>query len=157
MTREADPAPRFVEVESILYGLAKLVSQTQEVIDRRNLDSARVFLESDIVGFSLGDRLMVHRSDTEREGGRTESNMLPLSSLVSFQGYRISELLVDFGVVPEPGSGAAGGQERFRVVPIDSPVEHMRLARFKVVGGEQIFGEFQIAGELKATVTLVRS
>jgi hypothetical protein len=125
----------------------------QSAVDRRDLNLARELLELDGVGFSLDDSSMIRISD--KANGSTKTRVLPLLSLVSFQRYRISELLIEFAVVAEDrGSDIAGGQNRLRVVPLDSPTEHVRLACFKVVGKEPVFAEFQIAGEIKATVNL---
>ena len=147
------PASQFVEVKAILYALAKLLSQTQQAFDRRNLDLARQFLESETSGFSLDQNSLVPISYKAESG--SDPRVLPLSRMVSFPRYRISELLVEFGVVRDDlGSGVSGAPTRFFLVPPELQTEQVRSACFKVCAKQQILAEFEIAGETKATLVL---
>jgi hypothetical protein len=148
-----EPASRFVEVEKILYTLAKMLAQAQRAVDQLNLDLARDLLKLNASAFSLANDPVIPISDQAH--GLSNPNVLPLSSLVSFQRYRISELLVEFAVVPEDqGAGTRGAETYLRLVPVGIDTENARLVRFKVVAKERVFGEFQIAGETKATLAL---
>jgi hypothetical protein len=146
MTIEADPAPRFIEVDTILHDLARCLSQTQDAIDQRNLDLARELVSTETVGFSLNEQSMLRRSNTGHD--QAGANILPLSSMVAFPSYRITELLVEFSAVTEPGPGAGSGRDRLHVVSGDPPIEGMRLVRLKVTAGKPTSGKFEIIERL---------
>lgn len=143
----------FIKMESILYALAKLLSETQQAIDRKSLDLAHEFLEFDNIGFSLKDNCMIRFLDSASDNADIEA--LPLLSMISFQRYLISELVVEFAVIEKDHySDKSHGQIRFYFVPSGEQTAENRVARIRIVKKEHIFAEFQIDGEIKETLVL---
>lgn len=143
----------FIKMESILYALAKLFSETQQAIDRRSLDLAHEFLEFNNIGFSLKDNCMIRFSDPA--GDNADIEALPLLSMISFQKYRISELVVEFAIIEKDHySDKSHDQIRFYIVPSGEQTAQIRVARIKITKKERICAEFQIDGEIKETLVL---
>ncbi|HYM01250.1 MAG TPA: hypothetical protein VEZ90_19985, partial [Blastocatellia bacterium] len=143
-------------LEDILRTLVKSFLQAKRAVDRRRVDLALEFLQLMDLAFSFDSGSIVRVS--EQPKGSSGEGFVPLSSLVSVRSYRISELRVEFGVAEEDGrSDSPHDPTRFRFVSPGAPAEHLQAACIRIVGGEDVSAEFQIAGKTKATLTLAGS
>jgi hypothetical protein len=143
----------FIKVESILYSLAKSFTEIQQAIDRKSLDLAQEFLEYNNVGFSLKDNCMTRFLDSACDTTNTE--VLPLLSMIPFHGFQISELVVEFAITEKDNEvDKTHDENRFYLVSFGEQTVQSRVARIKVAKEEQVFAEFQIDGEIKETLVL---
>lgn len=143
----------FIKMESILYALAKLFSETQQAIDRKSLDLAQEFLQFDNIGFSLKDNCMIRFLNSASDDSNKKA--LPLLNMISFQRYRISELIVEFAVIEKDHySDKSHDQIRFYFVLSGEQIAESRVARIRIVKKEHICAEFQVDEKIKETLVL---
>jgi hypothetical protein len=132
----------FVKIESILYALAKLFSEIQQALDRKSLDLAHEFLEFNNIGFSFKDNCMIRFLDSASDN--TDIEVLPLLSLISFQRYQISELVVEFAIIEKnPDFDKINSQNSLYLSKRGEPIEKCRYARIKIEEKGHMFVEFQ--------------
>jgi hypothetical protein len=149
--KESDP--EFLKMESILYTLAKLFSEIQQALDRKSLDLAHEVLEFDNIGFSLKDNCMIRYLDSASDN--TDIEALPLLSLISFQRYQISELVIEFAIIEKDHySDKFYDQDNFYLVQGREYIEKCRNAKIIIFKEGNVFAEFQIDGETKETLVL---
>lgn len=142
-----------IKTESILYVLAKLFLEIQQALDKKIFDLTPEFLEFKNVGFSLKDNRMIQLLDSASE--KVDIEMLPLLSMISFQLYQISELVVEFAIFEQDSdSDMKHRQNSLYLLHVGDHMVKNHLARIKVTKKEHIVAEFQIDDEIKETLIL---
>ncbi len=131
-----------------MYTLARAFAEAQQTIDRRSVQLERELLEMDTPQGSLPD----HVFDVRSKPVRFEKGALSAAHMTSRKKYRITELLLEVPVVADVD--VPTGQGRFRIAPAHPLTWQGEFAHIKVSGAQRICAEFEVAGEVRATLVL---